>query len=116
MTAWDIHVAEVHQVLLDAGASASEYEMHAARIEQSVTELLMTLPSSPLVAQRVDELCEEVILPHLRAIMSDTSAALDGTKLALSAYQDGDELMAQRAQHEASTLTTPQAPGLWRAR
>lgn len=116
MTAWDIHVAEVHQVLRNAGDSAAEYEPHVARVEESVSELLMALPSSPHVFKRVDEFAQEVVLPHLRAIIGETSAALEGTMLALTAYQEGDELMARRAQHGAAQMTPPRAPGAASAR
>ncbi|MGB3684990.1 MAG: DUF6507 family protein [Ornithinimicrobium sp.] len=111
MTAWDIHVAEVHQVLLNAGHSAAEYDAHVARVEESVGELLMALPSSPHVSMRVDEFAQEVVLPHLRAIIGDTTAALEGTMLALHAYQEGDELMARRAQYEAAAMTPLRVPG-----
>ncbi len=102
MTAWDIHVAEVREVLLKAGQRAAEYDAHHARVEQSVAEVLMALPSSPHVSRRVEQFNQEVLLPHLRAIVSDTSAALEGTKLALTAYEDGDELMARRTRDEAA--------------
>lgn len=116
MTAWDIHVAEVQQVLRGAEDSAAEYDAHVTRVDGALGELLMALPRSPHVVKRVGEFAEEVVFAHLREILGDTAAALDGTSAALAAYQDGDLQMAQRAQYESARIAVPRAPGMSSAR
>ncbi|MGB5950936.1 MAG: DUF6507 family protein [Ornithinimicrobium sp.] len=116
MTTWDIQVAEIHQMLLTAGDSAAEYERHLGQLEEAVSELLIALPSSPHVFTRVDEFAQEVLHTHLRSIISQTSNALEGTMAALSAYQEADERMAHRANHEAAQMKPPLPPGAISAR
>lgn len=111
MTTWDIHVAEVDQVLRNASASAEDYLADEAAVSASLAQLATALPSSPHVAMRVVEFADEVIHPHLRAIFEDTAAALEGTTQALNAYQTGDLEMARRAHYLASSTTQPDAPG-----
>lgn len=114
MTAWDIHVAEARHVLQNASASAEDYFTDETKITESLGELAMALAQSPQVTMRLGEFAEEVIYPHLKKIFDDTSVALEGTNMALIAYEEGDIQMARNAQlvaTQAPRPDTPRAPG-----
>ncbi len=115
MTAWDIHLAEAHQVLRNASASADDYATDEVKVTESLGELVMALPNSPHVTMRLGEFAEEVIYPHLQKIFDDTAAALEGTGMALMAYEEGDLQMTRNAQSVAAQAPRPDAPGAPRA-
>lgn len=110
MTAWDIHLAEAHHVLQNASASAEDYATDEAKVTESLGQLAMALPNSPHVSMRLGEFADEVIYPHLQKIFDDTSAAFEGTSMALIAYEEGDTQMVRNAQLVAAQAPRPDAP------
>lgn len=107
MATWDIDSADVERVLRTASASAEDYITDEERINDAFVELAGALPGSPHVLKCLEDLAEDVVYPHLKAIVAATTSALEGTTAALIAYQEGDQEMARQGQVTAAGASLP---------
>ncbi|MGB7448188.1 MAG: DUF6507 family protein [Ornithinimicrobium sp.] len=95
MSYWNIVSEAAEQVLRTASHTAQEYDAHRQRLDAAVSEVLAALPGSRVVAASVDDLAERALRPQLGQVVSDTNAALQGTRCAVDAYREAEAQMAR---------------------
>jgi hypothetical protein len=105
MTSWDIDPAGVGRVLKQTQSVAQGFQTHVTAMG-SAMETAAPNTSSQLVASALGGFAEKVT-PQIESVINLTGSAMTGCSQAVKAYADGDMEMAERAQANAASVSTP---------
>lgn len=109
MPSWDIAPSGVRGVLGRTQSVASSFEGQFSSVATALTGGAQE-SSSPIVASAVGEVAG-VLQTEMRAVVGRTGAAMSGCAEAVTAYVQGDLVMAAAAQDAAAQVPVLDIPG-----